>query len=332
MRVELFLSCLVLFSALSLNAAAVSSLKGLLSRSRPIPGLSGWNPQLNWADLEPSEGRFNFAVVDSALASRLPVRLRVWAGVYAPNWLKSKLGTVGVQNDQTNAKETMVPYWRSTVAAQYWSYYEKMQVALRAHIGESNPLIRGIQISGTMFVYSEPFLHQFKSAYTRQYVLASGWTAKRDKAAQIKCLDIHKKVWKKIPQLFAFNSYQYVKGNNVRMDPKYVKKFIKSLRSRFGKRAVIANHSIRESYIGLHKSKKSCYFYLKKKGPLYFQTATWDRIAKKGSRASNKQRHAALVKVINWAIAMGAEAVELPEGNNLTAKEIKAFTRKLKKN
>jgi len=335
MRVSLVVSCLFLLSALSLEAVAGSSLKGLLARTVPDTRLSGWNPELLWSSLEPAEGQYNFSAVDAALAKGLPLRLRVWAGVYEPKLLRDKLGAVIVQNDQTRSKDPMVPYWKSAaIADKYWTYYENLQVALRNHTGESNPLIHGIQISGTMFVYSEPFLHQFGSKFTRKNVVASKWTAKKDKAAQIRCINIHHKVWTTVPQMFAFNAYQYLyRSTQVRMDPAYVGKFITALRNRFGKRAVIANHSIREAFIGQQKTKGTLYWYLKRGGnPLYFQTATWDRISKRGARATQRQKHDALVKTINWAIAMGAQAVELPDGHNLKLSEITSFTLKLKRN
>jgi hypothetical protein len=290
-----------------------------------------------WSEIEPSEGNYNFAKFDQALAKKLPIRLRVWAGIHTPQWLKNKLGVVTVEGSQSGSRDTMVPYWKDGVADSYWRSYELFQRALKTHVGDENPLIHGIQISGTMFVYSEPFLHQFGSEngdkFTIRQVKASGWTVAKDKAAQIRCLNIHKSVWTKMPQMFAFNAFQSFDNDlNVRMDHGYVKTFIKVFRSKFGRaRAVIANHSIRESYIG--KSMPKFYRFLKKGGkPLYFQTATWDRIAKKGEAASKKQRHAALIKVMDWALKMGASALELPAGHNLRASEIKKYDRKFKKN
>jgi hypothetical protein len=117
------------------------------------------------------------------------------------------------------------------------------------------------------------------------------------------------------------------------MDAKYVNKFIKRLRNLFGPRAVIANHSIRASFIGDQKKKNSLYYFLKKAGkPLYFQTATWDRIAKKGKKATQKQRRTALIKTIKWAISLGAQAVELPDGHNLKLTQIHSLTALLQKN
>jgi hypothetical protein len=331
--------------ALSLGVLAVeqetqvANLEGLLSRGFADSRLSGWNPELKWSEVEPSEGVYNFNVVDDALAKKLPIRLRVWAGIYTPKWMKDKLGTVTIEGSQSGSRDTMVPFWKDDVKEQYWKAYEDLQAALKNHVGESNPLIRGVQISGTMFVYSEPFLHQFGSEdgskFSINSVKASGWTVTKDKAAQIRCLDIHKKVWTSMPQLFAFNAYQSFDSSlNVHMDAGYVKKFIKIFRSKFGRsRAVIANHSIRESYIGFDKKKSSFYQYLKKAGtPLYFHTATWDRIAKRGVKATKKQRHTALIKVMDWALKMGAVALELPAGHNLKASEINKYNKKFKKN
>jgi len=260
----------------------------------------------------------------------MPIRLRIWAGIYEPAWLKAKLGTVGIEGSQSGDRATMVPYWNKSIRKQYWAYYERLQNAIKNHTGESNPLIKGVQISGTMFVYSEPFLHQFGAKYTIKHVLKSGWTVKKDKKAQLNCLKIHQKVWQSVPQMFAFNAYQYLApDHSVRMDPKYVNKFIGVLRSKFGKKAIIANHSIREEFIGQDKHKNNLYHYLKKAGrPLYFQTATWDRISVKGTRATNKERHAALIRVMNWALKMGAMALEVPDGHNLTDAEIASYNSK----
>jgi len=229
----------------------------------------------------------------------------------------------------------MVPYWDAKIRVQYWTYYQRMQTALRDHTGETNPLIKGVQISGTMFVYSEPFLHQFGAKYTIKNVLASGWTMKKDKSAQSHCLAIHQAVWQAVPQMFAFNAYQHLaKDKSVRMDTTYVKAFISLFRTKFGKsRAIIANHSIREAFIGQEKKKGNLYRLLKAAGrPLYFQTATWDRISVKGARATNKERKAALIRVMKWALTLGAMALELPVGHTLTAAQLATYDAKFKSN
>jgi len=263
------------------------------------------------------------------------VSLRFWAGIYAPGWLKKQLGTVTVANSQTGQKAKMIPYWKKGVSKKYWAHYTHIQQALRDHVGENNPLVHGVQISGTMFVYSEPFLHQFSSKFSRKNCLAAGWTAKRDKQMQLHVLAIHKAVWKTVPQLFAFNAYQSVgKDGRVRMDAAYVHTFIKSFRSAFGKpRAVIANHSIREAFIGQHKKKGNLYYYLSRAGaPLYFQTATWDRISVHGAKATEAQKHDALVRVMHWALAMGARGLEVPDGHNLSTSELVLFNTAFQKN
>ena len=125
---------------------------------------------VTWNQLQSTQGGpINFSPIDSALATvaqynaqhgaSLGVKLRVWGGFTAPDWVKNidgpALTIIGesIVDPTVVAPQTIGRWW----TADYVDAWNSLQNAL-ANRYDSNPLVRGISQTAGMSASDEPFV------------------------------------------------------------------------------------------------------------------------------------------------------------------------------
>lgn len=129
--------------------------------------------EMKWKDLEPSEGKYNFGKLgdeeDDSLEDKLQlayengktVRLRVFAGTYAPDFAKTVNGFRPIQwinNDGQNNIQTLGPFWTPA----YQRKWQNFQRALAARYN-CDPRLNEVQIAGTGTITPEVMLLQTRT-------------------------------------------------------------------------------------------------------------------------------------------------------------------------
>ena len=153
------------------------------------PGLTGTVVDVSWSQLEPSQGTFDFSMLDADLASvsaynnahpgaTLGVKLRVWAANDAPGWAKTMDGAP-ISTDVNNQPATVGQWWKS----DYRAAWAGLQSAL-AQRYDSNSLIDEVVVASCASLTDEPMI-MAASPDVSSVLLADGWTD----AAQQSCLN-----------------------------------------------------------------------------------------------------------------------------------------------
>lgn len=157
--------------------------------------------EAHWRTLEPTEGRYTFTKTDAdpshftfaeklseAAANGKKVRIRVFAGTYAPNFAKTVNGFKPIDwinNDGQNVIQTLGPFWRR-------DYQQKWQNFQRALAREFNcdPRVNEIQISGTGVITPEVMLlqtrHPIRPGFTNGDSLRAGGFDDAQRNARLK--------------------------------------------------------------------------------------------------------------------------------------------------
>jgi hypothetical protein len=153
-------------------------------------GLVGVVVNATWAQLEPRQGQFDFAILDASFAAiatydrehpeaPLGARLRVFAAFAAPAWAKALGGppiTVPVKPGTTTTP-TLGRWWETP----YRSAWAGLQHALAKRY-DNEPVLRDVAVSSCATLTAEPFV---MAPGTIRAATAAGWTP----AAQQTCLD-----------------------------------------------------------------------------------------------------------------------------------------------
>jgi hypothetical protein len=148
------------------------------------PAFVGTAVDVGWAQLEPRQGQYDWAPLDSSLAavsaynrvhpsSALGVKLRVVGGYAAPSWATRIGGAPITIEDRahTAGPGTLGRWWTGPYQAS-WSTFEHV---LAAHF-DADPLIRTVQVTSCATTTAEPFITPGGAA-DRADLAAAGWTA-----------------------------------------------------------------------------------------------------------------------------------------------------------
>lgn len=297
-----------------LDAKATGPLKpvlaGLLDNAK-LPAQSFWGSaisgfvlQVDWAEIQPSPGgplvttQIDQAVA-AARAAHLRIKLRVDAGVMAPEWAKNIGGppvTVQFPNQLTGAIEsgTIGRFWTEA----FGQAYQDLQNKLAARY-DNVPEIAQTSITRCMTFYAEPFLRQARTTpQSAKALLAAGYSASADETCQKEEIQAAT-VWKHTRSGLAFNPYQRIQPDgSVVTDERFTEEMMRYCRSVLGPRCVLENHSIRTS--GQSSLYPPMYAAIRSfGGPISFQTAAPARVGD-------------LLGTIAWAVSQGACSIELP--------------------
>jgi len=294
---------------------------GLLDRQGPPAEgapVQGFVVNANWADLQPTgPDDLVTTLIDSQLAEaqrrHLPVKLRLYAGIDAPDWLKAMTGPpVTVSDPVSGVAGTIGRYW----IAPFGTAYNNLIVRLAARYDET-PELREVNVSRCSTIFSETFLRNARAPENTLALVAAGLTVQKDEQCIKEEIDASK-VWRLTRTGIAFNPFQAVQADGTTsIDEAFTQRMMDYCRQSLGGRCVLENNSLRSpplpDYVAM-------YSYMRKLGrPIEFQTAALSRVGD-------------LTATIRLAITLGASAVELPAGYDPGALSDPSIASALQKN
>ncbi|MBV9665540.1 MAG: hypothetical protein JOZ37_16345 [Actinobacteria bacterium] len=285
-------------------------LTGLLDRQgAPQPAYAGtavrgFVVKVNWSDLQPTENgpiTSNNPIDQAVAAARsvaashpgFGIKLRVYAGIYAPTWAKTLGGApVTVTNPQTGKSATIGRFWTDA----YGDAYDDLQHKL-AEKYDTVPEVREVVVSRCTTFFAEPFIRNKGSAETVSNLFDAGYTTAADHTCHEKQLESHQ-VWQHTRSDLELNPYQDIEQTGkASVDESFTESMMQYCRAVLSIRCVLENNSASDP-----PKYPRMYAVMKQLGnPTSFQTAT---SAKVGD----------LFNVLEWAVQQGANAVELPQG------------------
>ena len=299
------------------------ALGGLLDRNGPPPTgyasvMGGFVVNVYWADLQHQQGGdiASHNAIDQAIAQLhsidptgdMGLKIRLFAGIYAPEWAKSLDGPpIRIRDPATGKSGTIGRFWTPDFGAAYSDLMTKLAANY-----DSAPEVREVTISRCTTAYAEPFIRDAGDAATVSAMLAAGFTVAADKTCEREQVQSHL-VWQQTRSDLSFNPYQVIDGT-WHSDEAFTESMMDFCRATLGARCVLANNSIR-----LPLQFPAMYDHIKALGPpIAFQTAV---MAKVGDLAGT----------LETAIGLGAGSVELPGGfQALPISTLAAYNARLK--
>ena len=278
---------------------------------------------LDWRAIQPEPGRFRLGIISDivsrARAAGDSLRLRIFAGRGAPDWVKRRYGTVRVY-DPIDGIGAEVPKWWNR---DYLRAYARFQKRLAARF-DDNPTIRAVTVTGAMTIHGEPFIRGMASSVTRSNLLRSGYSPRKDRRAIIASIRAHRP-WHRTRQILNLNPWQFVRRDGTfGQDSGFTNRAMDRFRAIFGRRAILQNNSIRSRYIvdGMPGALDAMYGHMRALGrPLSFQTAQTGRVGD-------------LAVVLEWCVQQGAHGVEVQRGaiDQISTAEARSFDEDLEAN
>ncbi len=272
--------------------------------------VNGFVVNATWADLQPKKGGpiASHNIIDQAIAATPAhehIKLRIWAGEYAPDWAKALDGGPL----PTASGLGIGPWWKH----DYMAAYADLQTKLAA-LYDAVPQIRNVTISGCMTLYAEPLLKDDVNSGTELTALiAAGYTNSKDQNCQQKAIAAHA-VWTTTHQSFSFNPYSNLNPSTPGTDEAFTESLMDDCVTTLGKRCSLENNSIR--YPNNPGAYEQMYAHMVADQIAYgvaidFQTATLSKL--------NTAPEQGLGAALHWACGgysagVHASSVELPAG------------------
>lgn len=250
-----------------------------------------------WSDLQPTPGPLVPDVIDQALdaADGKRVKLRVYGGSQAPEWLMDADGDRFTFTDGDTLEPVTAPRWWGP---NFGAAYVELQRLLADRYDDDDRLSE-VTVSRCMGVYAETMTRDLRPPGNLDAFRAAGFSADVDIAAIMEQIDAHT-VWERTYTGLACNPYPRLLANGkIRADVGVTVRAMDRARTKLGERAVIENNSVRSG----PQSEEYGFMYTamaERGAPITVQTATQEKI---GSWAD----------ALRWAATdLGASAVELP--------------------
>jgi hypothetical protein len=287
-------------------------IRGLIDRiGEPDPGtesyISAYVVRVRWADLQPTP--FGPIVADNAIdqaiarvrlpdmAGRMSLKLRVLAGVDAPEWAKEIGGApLAYLNNQAGANVaggTIGRFW----LPDYGKAYADLQRKL-AHRYDFVPEIREVTVDRCSTIYDELFVRQAGEPQNVAALAGAGYTTTADHTCILQAIDAHK-VWRYTTSDVDFSPLPNVLG--VGQDLTFTLDAMDYCRASLGARCGLENNALSSAKLTSPKFVVMYQRMAELGGALTFQTATSSRIGD-------------WTQALDAAVAMHALSVELPYG------------------
>lgn len=285
-------------------------LHGLLDRQGPPPAefvgtaTHGWVVQAFWADLQPTPAGpiSNDNVIDRALTAvrqlngkdphlGLGLKLRVYAGIHAPDWAKNLGGApLAASSPQSGQQGTIGRFWTPAFGKAYGDLMDKLAARY-----DAVPEIREVVISRCTTIFAEPFIRNRGDRQETADLLAAGFTVAADDICHRQQIDAHR-VWRETRSDLELNPYQNITARGrAGRDEAFTEDKMRYCRSTLGRRCVLENNSL-----GYPTRYPEMYAAMTQLGPpIAFQTATPKKVGDLG-------------QALREAAELGAASVELP--------------------
>jgi hypothetical protein len=280
-------------------------LQGLLDRDgQPPPGyiptaLRGWVVKAYWKDLQKTQGgpiTENNAIDQAIAAARklgVGLKLRVYTGIYAPDWAKSLGGgPVSVVDPQDKEQGTIGRFWTEDFGKAYADLEQKLAAKY-----DTVPEVREVVVSRCTTFFAEPFIRDKGDKGSVANMLGAGFSFDVDQTCHREEIDAHK-VWLQTHTDVDFSPYQDIEKKGVNsVNEGFTESIMDYCRTNLGARCVLENNSIRTP---VQANYAAMYDRIKAMGPpISFQTANPNKIGD-------------LLSTLMWAAQEGANSVELP--------------------
>jgi len=288
-------------------------MRGVVDRNAlPLPAWSstgsangpigGYVLRVAWKDLQNSDGSITAGnPIDAALA-HLPagfqLKVRLLAGANAPGWLLKTAGSVTLSNDGSGSA-AVLKWWVPAANTAYNSLISGLAARY-----DTNPAISDVTISRCMVFTAEPLLRP-GNASNLAALSRAGLTAALDEQCQSQAIAAHGALVHTRSSL-ALNPYQKItSGGSAVVDEAYTRGLMDECRSTLGYRCVLENNSLKQGSRG--GDYDNMYAAIKAHGaPIAIQTAN----------SSNFRSCSSLLSVLNIAVSLGSNSVELPFNYN----------------
>lgn len=287
-------------------------LRGLLDRNGAPPptylgSLAGYVVNADWSQLQPTapgaiaadnpidEAITQVRTLNATDHTHLGLKIRIFAGVDAPDWVKSLGGSpITLTNPQGGQTGTIGRFW-SDAFGQAYDQLETLLAAKYDRVAE----VREVTISRCTTFYDEPFIRDVSDPSDVSALIAAGYTLEADENCQHAEIDAAT-VWQHTHSDLSFNPYQVINpGGTTSSDELFTGLMMSYCRQVLGPACVLENNSIR---VPPPPEYQTMYVQMQTLGqPIAFQTAAAQRIGD-------------LQSTLQYAVSLGANSVELPGG------------------
>jgi len=228
-----------------------------------------------WASLQPDGAGepLRTAAIDKALRAirqynraagrSIGVRLRVWAGIDAPAWVKSIAGgpivicdlnavpaTPSPQGAHPNGPPSPTPcpsVAQRTVGAFWSDRYEAAWRDVQRRLAQKydgDPLVSEVTVSSCSSLTSEPFV-QPEDGYSRKNLESGGYTdAKYQHCLAVAIAGDYARAWRRTPIAYSFNPFRLIQNEPPVTDLAFTESVIDSCRASIGARCILLNEAL----------------------------------------------------------------------------------------
>ena len=229
--------------------------------------LDGGYCQIAWADLEPTEGNYDFHLIDDALVAAqayntahnldstngFKVLIRLRTGIYSPDWVKNKVGSIEWYFRRLDDKHQLPIFWETP----FQNEYKKVMQTLSDRY-DNNDDIGLVAASMCMTKHTEIMWNRTGrrevNADNMENLLSARdvhgnsvpYSNRKDYMCLEKQIDIHTEVWKRTPTIFGSHLYQMYDEDDGSHTPHYNKtiKLFNYCTDTLGKRCIVGNNSL----------------------------------------------------------------------------------------
>lgn len=295
--------------------------------------------QVGWKELETADQQFDgpgWNKIEQIRKLGLKIRLRLFAGVHAPSFVK-RIGGPGVGDPEHNIDGSGggVAIWnrwdqRGGCIPRFWlpevlDQYEQLMTEVAKRY-ENAPEICEVVNSACMTLYAEPFYRAHGDAPSNLRLFQAGLTFEKDRQAHRRALLVHDRLFPQTRTSLAINAWDMIDDSpshhQASFTPTY--ELIIWARERMGERLVLQNNGtgLEAGWPETATPRTNHFCFLNATpGPKGFQTRTLARLG--GTQAG-------LGDTLGRALKMGANFAELPAGfQRFHAEWLKAWDEEL---